>query len=66
MDFGVGHFPTDYGMSPGDVARLVEEHGQESLFFAEHTHIPASRDTPHPAGRPLPRKYSTPTTCSSP
>ena len=57
MNFGVGYFPTDYGMAPGDVARLVEEYGQESLFFAEHTHIPASRATPHPSGRPLPRKY---------
>jgi probable F420-dependent oxidoreductase len=36
---------------------MVEERGQESLFFAEHTHIPASRETPWPAGRPLPRKY---------
>jgi probable F420-dependent oxidoreductase len=40
------------------VARLVEEHGHESLFFAEHTHIPASRETPWPGGEKLPRKYS--------
>jgi probable F420-dependent oxidoreductase len=40
------------------VARLVEEHGHESLFFAEHTHIPASRESPWPGGEALPRKYS--------
>jgi probable F420-dependent oxidoreductase len=57
MDFGVGYFPTHDGMGPGPLARLVEEHGQESLFFAEHTHIPASRQTPPPGGGTLPRKY---------
>ena len=58
MEFGVGYFPTGDAVRPGAVARLVEEHGLESLFFAEHTHIPASRDTPYPAGGELPRKYS--------
>jgi probable F420-dependent oxidoreductase len=57
MEFGVGYFPTHDAMGPGALARMVEERGQESLFFAEHTHIPASRETPWPAGRPLPRKY---------
>jgi alkanesulfonate monooxygenase SsuD/methylene tetrahydromethanopterin reductase-like flavin-dependent oxidoreductase (luciferase family) len=45
-------------MSPGAFAQLVEERGHESLFFAEHTHIPASRESPYPGGGPLPRKYS--------
>src|SRR4030088_2668684 len=58
MEFGVGYFPTGDAVRPGAVARLVEEHGLESLFFAEHTHIPASRDTPSRAGGELPRKYS--------
>ncbi len=57
MDFGIGYFPTHDAVSPGAVARLVEEHGHESLFFAEHSHIPASRETPHPSGDELPRKY---------
>jgi probable F420-dependent oxidoreductase len=57
MDFGVGYFPTHDGIGPGPLARLVEEHGQESLFFAEHTHIPASRESPWPGGSELPRKY---------
>ncbi len=57
MDFGIGYFPTHDGVSPGALARLVEERGHESLFFPEHTHIPASRATPYPAGGDLPRKY---------
>ncbi|GAA0735468.1 TIGR03619 family F420-dependent LLM class oxidoreductase [Dactylosporangium roseum] len=60
MDFGVGYFPTHDAMGPGPLARLVEERGQSALFFAEHTHIPASRDTPYAAGGgegELPRRY---------
>jgi probable F420-dependent oxidoreductase len=57
MDFGVGYFPTHDGIGPGPLARLVEEHGQDSLFFAEHTHIPASRESAWPGGADLPPKY---------
>ncbi len=57
MDFGVGYFPTHDGMTPGAVARMVEERGQSALFFAEHTHIPASRESPWVGGRELPPKY---------
>jgi probable F420-dependent oxidoreductase len=57
MDFGVGYFPTHDGMDPGAVARLVEERGQDALFLAEHTHIPASRETPYTGGPELPPKY---------
>ena len=45
-DFGVGMFPTDYAIQPVALARSAEERGFESLFFPEHTHIPASRRTP--------------------
>ena len=58
MDFGIGYFPTHDAVSPGALARLVEERGHESLFFPEHTHIPASRESPWPGGRELPRKYA--------
>ncbi len=57
MDFGIGYFPTHDGMGPGPLARMLEERGQEALLFAEHTHIPASRETPYPAGRELPPRY---------
>jgi probable F420-dependent oxidoreductase len=57
VDFGVGYFPTHQGMTPGAIARMLEDRGQESLFFAEHTHIPASRESPWPGGGELPSKY---------
>lgn len=58
MEFGIGYFATHDGVDPGTFARVVEQRGHESLFFPEHTHIPASRETPYPAGGELPRKYS--------
>ena len=58
MEFGVGYFPTHDGIGPDAMARLVEQQGFESLFFAEHSHIPAARETPYPGGGELPRKYS--------
>jgi probable F420-dependent oxidoreductase len=57
MEFGIGYFPTHDAVGPGEIARLAEERGHESLFFAEHTHIPASRDSQYPGGGALPRKY---------
>jgi len=45
-------------MGPGALARFVEERGHESLFFAEHTHIPANRASPYAGGGELPRKYA--------
>jgi len=58
MDFGVAIFPTHDAIQAPEVARLAELRGHESLFFPEHTHIPASRQTPYPGGRALPRKYA--------
>ena len=55
MDFGIGYFPTHDAVGPGAIALLAEERGFASLFFAEHTHIPASsRD---PGGGELPHMY---------
>src|SRR2546423_1919274 len=51
-------FPTDYAIAPADLGRLAEERGFESLWFPEHTHIPASRETPYPGGGELPPEYS--------
>ncbi len=50
-------FPTEYSVAPAELAVMAEERGFESLFFPEHTHIPASRATPYPAGGDLPREY---------
>jgi probable F420-dependent oxidoreductase len=57
VDFGVSYFPTDEAIEPAELARLAEERGFESVFVTEHTHIPASRETPYPAGGELPREY---------
>jgi probable F420-dependent oxidoreductase len=58
MELGLAHFSTDYGLQPAELARSAEEHGFESLFLPEHTHIPVSRDTPYPGGGELPPEYS--------
>jgi probable F420-dependent oxidoreductase len=57
VDFGLTIFPTDYSIRPDELARAAEEHGFGALFFAEHTHIPASRDTERPGGGELPQRY---------
>lgn len=57
MKYGISTFVTDEGIAPGPLARALEERGFDSLFLAEHTHIPASRDTPYPGGGELPLKY---------
>jgi len=58
MRYGIAIFLTDEAADPATIARMVEERGFESLFLPEHTHIPASRRTPYPAGGELPRPYS--------
>jgi probable F420-dependent oxidoreductase len=58
MQTGLAVFPTHDALDPGGIARLVEERGHHALYFPEHTHMPASRATPHPSGNPLPRRYS--------
>jgi probable F420-dependent oxidoreductase len=58
MDTGIGYFATHDATGPGEAARLVEEHGHAALYLAEHTHIPASRETPYSGGGELPRKYA--------
>ncbi|SVB69794.1 uncharacterized protein METZ01_LOCUS222648 [marine metagenome] len=50
-------FPADYAIAPAELARAAEQNGFESLFFPEHTHIPASRISPWPGGTELPREY---------
>ena len=57
-DFGIVTIPTHYTIQPIDLARWLEEHGFESLFFGEHTHIPTSRISPFPGGGNLPSYYS--------
>jgi probable F420-dependent oxidoreductase len=58
MKLGVMMFPTDDAIPVTELARATEDLGFESLFFPEHTHIPASRRTPWPGGAELPREYA--------
>ncbi|MHB8574953.1 MAG: LLM class F420-dependent oxidoreductase [Dehalococcoidia bacterium] len=58
MKFGVFIFGTEYTMSLPALGRAAEERGFESLFVPEHTHIPASRESPWPGGPRLPMEYS--------
>jgi alkanesulfonate monooxygenase SsuD/methylene tetrahydromethanopterin reductase-like flavin-dependent oxidoreductase (luciferase family) len=57
MRFGISTFVTDEGIAPGALARAIEERGFDSLFIAEHTHVPLSRRSPWPGGAELPQKY---------
>jgi hypothetical protein len=45
MKLGIAIFPADYAIRPDELARAVEERGFESLFFTDHTHIPATPET---------------------
>jgi len=55
MKLGITMFATDYAMRPDDLAHACEERGFESVWFPEHTHIPASLRTPPPLGDKVPR-----------
>ena len=57
MKYGIATFPTDYSISPGDLARAAEERGFESIWVAEHSHIPVLRKAPWPGGDELPKMY---------
>lgn len=57
MKFGIATFVTDDGIDPVSLARAIEERGFESLVIAEHTHIPASRESAYPGGGELPKPY---------
>ncbi|QIS20382.1 LLM class F420-dependent oxidoreductase [Nocardia terpenica] len=57
MQIGIVTFVTDEGIGGPKLGVALEERGFDSLFLAEHSHIPASRATPYPDGDELPRVY---------
>jgi probable F420-dependent oxidoreductase len=57
MHYGIVMFATHYAIRPDELARAVEQRGFESLWVPEHTHIPASRQSPWPGGGDLPKEY---------
>jgi len=57
MKFGISTFVNDDTIDTVSLARAIEERGFDSLVIAEHTHIPASRESPYPQGGELPSIY---------
>jgi probable F420-dependent oxidoreductase len=50
MEIGAAIFFTDYSMEPTALAVALEERGFDSLWVAEHSHIPVTRRFTHPLG----------------
>jgi probable F420-dependent oxidoreductase len=57
MKFGISTFVNDNTIDTVSLATAIEERGFASLVIAEHTHIPASRESPYPQGGDLPSIY---------
>jgi probable F420-dependent oxidoreductase len=57
VKFGIATFVTDDGIDPVSLATAIEDRGFDALVVAEHTHIPASRESAYPAGGDLPDVY---------
>lgn len=57
MRVGVLTFVTDDGIGPAELGAALEQRGIDSLFLAEHTHIPVHNASPYPMGGPIPPKY---------
>ena len=50
MEVGISTTCSDWSVDAVTIARLVQDAGIPLLCFGEHTHIPASRETPYPGG----------------
>jgi probable F420-dependent oxidoreductase len=57
MKFGISTFVNDDTIDTVSLARAIEERGFDALAIAEHTHIPASRESAYPMGGELPSIY---------
>lgn len=57
MELGFTSMNTPEDVRPDVLARELEMRGYSSLFIGEHSHIPASRITPYPAGGDMPDQY---------
>lgn len=57
MKFGLALFATDQSIGAVAAAVAAEEHGFESFWLPEHTHIPVKRISPWPGGADLPERY---------
>ena len=50
MEIGAAIFFTDYSMAPDELAMALEQRGFDSLWVAEHSHMPVKRRFTHPLG----------------
>jgi alkanesulfonate monooxygenase SsuD/methylene tetrahydromethanopterin reductase-like flavin-dependent oxidoreductase (luciferase family) len=50
MEIGAAIFFTDYLMAPTDLAVALEQRGFDSLWVAEHSHMPVTRRFTNPLG----------------
>lgn len=57
MKFGISTFVNDDAIDTVTLAKAIEERGFDALVVAEHTHIPASRESAYPGGGDLPSVY---------
>src|ERR1700687_2497643 len=57
MEFGASIFFPVCSISPPELAGAMEERGFDSLWAAEHSHIPVPRKTPAPGGGELAKRY---------
>ena len=48
MRHGIVLFTSDRGITPAQAARAAEDHGFETFYVPEHTHIPVRRSAAHP------------------
>ena len=48
MRHGIVLFTSDRGITPAQAARAAEDHGFDTFYVPEHTHIPVRRDAAHP------------------
>jgi probable F420-dependent oxidoreductase len=55
--YGLVIVPNDDVQDPAELARMAEQRGFDCLLFPDHTHIPASRETPFPLGGELPHYF---------
>ncbi|HEV8679705.1 MAG TPA: LLM class F420-dependent oxidoreductase [Stellaceae bacterium] len=57
MQFGASIFFTEYSIAPAALATALEERGFDSLWVAEHSHIPVTRRFTLPGAMELTRQY---------
>jgi probable F420-dependent oxidoreductase len=57
MEIGAAIFFTDYSIAPTELAVALEERGFDSLWVAEHSHIPVNRRFSLPGGMELSKQY---------